>query len=105
MDGSSSTEGRVEVFYNGEWGTVCDDDFDKPEADVICRMMGFPGAVSAEVEATFGTGDSNQTILLDDLWCSGYETSIASCSFRRWGSSNCDHDEDAGVVCEQNITG
>ena len=95
----------MEVFHNGEWGTVCHDDFDKTEADVICRMIGFPGAVSAEVEGTFGAGNENQKILLDDLWCSGYETSIASCSFRRWGSSDCYHDEDAGVVCEKNITG
>ena len=84
---------------------MCGHDFDKRDADVICRMMGFPGAVSAEVEARFGAGNSSQEILLDDLWCSGYETSIASCSFRRWGSSNCDHDEDAGVVCEKNISG
>ncbi|KAL9964706.1 hypothetical protein ACROYT_G028382 [Oculina patagonica] len=104
VNGSSDREGRVEVFYNGEWGTVCDDDFDKRDADVICRMMGFPGAVSAEVEARFGAGNSSQKILLDDLWCSGYEASIASCSFRRWGSSDCGHDEDAGVVCEKNIT-
>ena len=92
-------EGRVEVFYNNAWGTVCDDDFDIRGANVICRMLGYPGAISAEGNATFGQGDPNSAILLDDLWCSGRETTVASCSFRGWGSSDCHHDEDAGVVC------
>lgn len=59
MDGLSSREGCVEVFYNGEWGIVCDDDFDKLEVDVICRMMGFFGVVFVEVEVIFGIGDFN----------------------------------------------
>ena len=102
VNGSSDREGRVEVFYNGEWGTVCDDDFDIRDANVICKMMGFPGAVSVLGEGgRFGGGNENQEIVLDDLWCSGHEESIVSCSFRRWGSSNCEHVEDAGVVCQK----
>ena len=101
MNGSNDWEGRVEVFYNGTWGTVCDDDFDIQDANVICRMMGFPGASAALAEARFGAGNSNQEIVLDDLWCRGHETSLVSCISRRWGSSNCGHDEDAGVVCSK----
>lgn len=99
VNGSSDLEGRVEVLYNAEWGTVCDDEFDIQDAHVVCRMLGFPGAVSALGGARFGPGNDSQAIVLDDLWCRGDETSLVGCISRRWGSSNCHHKKDAGVVC------
>ena len=44
---NSTNEGRVEVFYNGEWGTICDDSWGYNEALVVCRMLGFANAVQA----------------------------------------------------------
>ena len=41
VGGKSSSEGRVEILYNGEWGTVCDDMIHQADIDVMCRMMGF----------------------------------------------------------------
>jgi len=41
VGGSSSQEGRVEVFHGGVWGTVCDDGFTNASARVICNMLGY----------------------------------------------------------------
>jgi len=41
VDGSVAREGRVEICYHNQWGTVCDDLFSSPEAMVICRQLGY----------------------------------------------------------------
>ena len=97
VGGSRSSEGRVEVFYNNQWGTVCDDYWDINDARVVCRQLGYPGAISAPGSARFGAGSG--PIWLDDVNCQGNETSIGYCRHRGWGIENCGHHEDASVVC------
>ena len=42
--GDAQYEGRVEVFYNEQWGTVCDDTWSRQNALVVCRQLGLPTA-------------------------------------------------------------
>ncbi|XP_052773120.1 neurotrypsin-like [Mya arenaria] len=99
--GPNSYQGRVEIYLNNTWGTICDDSFDNEDAQVVCRMLGLSrsGAV-AKSSAYFGPGSSSMPILLDDISCSGSESSVLSCSHRPIETHNCGHGEDAGVICK-----
>ena len=99
-DGPNIYEGRVEVYYNGEWGTVCDDDWDLNDAQVVCRQLGFGPPITVWDKAFYGEGSGQ--IWLDDLACVGTELTIEDCSHRGWGIENCGHLEDAGVKCTSN---
>ena len=98
VGGSSYSEGRVEVNYNGEWGTVCDDEWDDTDAGVVCRQLGFGSSGTAIGVAVFGQGSG--PIWLDNIKCTGNESTLASCGHLGVGvTRSCSHYEDAGVRC------
>ena len=87
------------MFFNGTWGTVCDDGWNLKDANVVCRQLGFQSAVAALKTASFGEGKGQ--IWLDELNCAGNENSLTQCDHNGWGKEDCSHSEDAGVVCTQ----
>ena len=97
LAGGGQNYGRVEVFYKGIWGTVCDDGWDINDAQVVCRQLGFRNASSAPQSAKYGQG--SDPIWLDDVGCKGNEASLFDCPHAGWGIENCGHHEDASVVC------
>ena len=98
VGGTSDLEGRVEIFNNGEWGTVCDDNWGNDDASVVCRQLGF---ISAGAMATSGAsfGQGTGQIWLDEVQCVGTESTLISCPANTIGTHDCTHAEDAGVTC------
>ncbi|XP_026296178.1 uncharacterized protein LOC724971 isoform X4 [Apis mellifera] len=96
-NGNTAYEGRIEVRHHGVWGTVCDDDFSNAAATVICRSLGFNGRALAKKDGYFGPGEG--PIWLDEVFCYGNETQLNRCEHNHWGEHNCNHEEDAGVIC------
>ncbi|KAM9703287.1 scavenger receptor cysteine-rich domain-containing protein DMBT1-like isoform 1-T2 [Menidia menidia] len=101
VNGTNQCSGRVEVFYEGQWGTVCDDRWGLQEAAVVCRELNCGNALTVKYKAFFGRG--HDQVWLDDIDCTGHEKSLADCPHRGFGEHDCDHSEDAGVICSESV--
>ncbi|KAH3863004.1 deleted in malignant brain tumors 1 protein-like [Dreissena polymorpha] len=100
VGGSNNFTGRVEIYHAGQWGTICDNSFDRTDAVVICRIMGFqnPERAVAYTRAHFGAADSHVPMVMTDLQCNGLETTLGQCN-PTWQSKYCTHNQDIGVDC------
>nr|XP_055045874.1 deleted in malignant brain tumors 1 protein-like [Misgurnus anguillicaudatus] len=101
VNGSHSCSGRVEVFYGGMWGTVCHDDWDNPDAEVVCREVGCGPLIEPKKDAFFGEG--SLPVLMNKAECVDTESKLIDCPAEKGQTTACDHNKDAGVICMPNI--
>ncbi|KAJ8034421.1 hypothetical protein HOLleu_21253 [Holothuria leucospilota] len=101
VDGITNSSGRVEVFFNGEWGTVCNFGWDSVDADVVCRQLGYPAATETYKNTSIGEGSG--FVWLTNVRCNGSESSLLECKHEKFGQRECTHEEDVGVLCKGNM--
>ncbi|XP_064388372.1 soluble scavenger receptor cysteine-rich domain-containing protein SSC5D-like isoform X2 [Halichondria panicea] len=98
------SSGRLEFYYSGQWGTVCDDSFGSSDARVACRQLGYPDYTQYGRVGTLGFSEPSSTTLiwLDELRCSGTESRLINCPANTIGVEDCSHSEDIALVCTEN---
>ncbi|XP_028391577.1 uncharacterized protein LOC114516333 [Dendronephthya gigantea] len=95
-------EGRVEIYFDGEWGTICDNGWDMDDASIACTEMGFPGAERALMGSDVQNGTGR--VWLDNVQCTGFvESLLKECHHNGWGNVNCRNGQEAGVKCKPKV--
>lgn len=96
------SEGTVEVFINGTWGSICQRSISNKEADVICQQLNYTyGTHSSSSDVPVSTGP----VLIDQMFCTGKEANIFDCqiSINTDPHSSCSqHRYDMVVKCYSN---
>ena len=92
-DGDSAASGRLEVYLQGAWGTVCDHGFGEEEGAVACRQLGYAGL---DEVASFGSARTGP-IWMDDVVCTGSESRLIDCRYT--SDHNCTYRDDVGIAC------
>ncbi len=90
----------MEVCFNGQWGTVCHDSWDRADAQTVCGILGYNDTAIQTTFSFFGDGANIEgPVFLDEVQCNGNETSILDCLSVAPGDHDCSHFIDAGVIC------
>ena len=104
LGGSQNNEGRVQVYYNGRWGSVCNHQWDFYDARVACRQLGFVDVLITITDNRYGDREQEEDEVLDYVQCSGNEPGLQFCDNNGFGNQDCSVSEMAGVVCTGKIT-
>lgn len=95
--GASNSSGRIEVFFNGEWGTICFQGWNLIDANVVCRQLGYSTAITTYRNETFE--DRSGFTWLTDVQCKGNETLLSECKYGKNLQSDCTQQRVVGVFC------
>ena len=90
MVGGNDNSGRLEVYHEGQWGSVCSHKFHYPEANVACRMMGYSSAVQVFTNTESEYDDTvDNKIVLSQLTCDGTESHLSDCDYSHSAARGC----------------
>ena len=92
-----ASEGRLEVFHEGEWGNVCGDGFDHVDATVACRQLGY-----RQGQFTATAGD-NPVTWIRDMQCDGDEPHLMWCRAELWDAGTCEPWDAVHIACSNPI--
>ena len=98
VNGPDQSSGILQIYFNGVWGTVCQEGFTNIAACVVCRQLGFErGRTLLFTNFDFATG----VVWLDNVNCSGTEENLNQCGHAPWGVHNCFpvHMLDVNIQC------
>lgn len=90
-----SSKGLVAFYQNKTWGGICDQQWDKKDADVVCRELGFGNAIRIYSSPAI----KGRMMWMNNLQCNGNETSLVFCVNDEWKKQSCTNGHQAGVVC------
>ena len=102
-DGVSPNQGRVELFVDNEWQSLCDFWWNIEAATVVCKMLGFPAASGATRGSAFGIGSAS--MWLHEFACDGSENHLLECPMDKYYPPDylsyfcSDSIDEAGVTC------
>ncbi|XP_051748188.1 antigen WC1.1-like [Ctenopharyngodon idella] len=95
--GEGRCSGRLEVYHNAVWGSVCDDLWDISDAQVVCRQLGCGAALRADGNSVFGAGEG--VVWLNRVECRGNEIHLWDCPLSLKNHTDCSHKDHAGLTC------
>ncbi|KAI2645381.1 Scavenger receptor cysteine-rich type 1 protein M130 [Labeo rohita] len=98
--GEGRCSGRLEVYHNTVWGSVCDDQWDISDAQVVCRQLGCGAALRADGNSVFGAGEG--VVWMNKGQCRGNEIHLWDCPLSLKNHTDCSCKEHAGLTCAAN---
>ena len=97
VGGNSENEGRLEIYYNNTWGTVCDNNWGLTDSNTACRQLGYARATAYYRSMSFI--DTNVPVWMDRVSCGTYDLCLGKCSFSGFGNNYCRHLQDVFLNC------